>query len=98
MSNMTNPPRLDPEAVSALHRKLAVEWGIRVDERMKATGVSTTDLAEACSTSRQTIHKIRRGEIAPRESLRYLIAITLDTSPGDLFPPPSRDRIIGEAS
>lgn len=74
---------------------MAREWGIRVDERMKALGIKEADLARGAGTTPQTIHKIRTGQMVPREYLRVMIALVLCAEPGDLFPPATRARVLG---
>lgn len=90
---------VDQAAVRRFYREtMAREWGIRVDERMKSLGVKEADLARLAGTTPQTIHKIRTGKLAPREYLRVMIAFSLATEPGDLFPAATRARVLAAVS
>lgn len=83
------------DSVRAYYRStVAREWGIRVDERMKTLRMKEADLARQAGTTPQTIHKVRKGELMPREYLRVMIALALAADPGDLFPAPSRERLL----
>lgn len=75
---------------------VAREWGIRVDERMRTLKIREADLARMAGTTPQTIHKVRTGKLMPREYLRVMIALALAADPGDLFPAPTRERILAE--
>lgn len=69
-------------------RDVAAGWGRRVEERMTALGLRNVQLAKLSDTTPQTVLKIRRGELVPRDSLKIAIAAALGTAPADLFPLP----------
>lgn len=74
---MTNPvPATTLEAV----------WGANVAERRKALRLSQRQLGEMAFTTQQTIWKIERGLITPRDSLKIRLAQVLGCKVGELFP------------
>jgi transcriptional regulator with XRE-family HTH domain len=81
----------------ALRGHAKIVWSNRLDSRMQALGVSVGDLADIAGTSYQTIWKIKRGDIYPREYLRVSIALALGAGVDDLFPMPSRDELVKAA-
>lgn len=68
-------------------------WANRLRAHMDALGISTQDLAEAADTTYQTIWKILRGELYPRESLRISIALALGADLDRLFPMPTAAQL-----
>lgn len=72
-------------------------WANRLDARMEAMGLGTQHVADAVGTTYQTIWKIRRGELYPREYLRIAIALAMGADPDQLFPMPTREAIVAGA-
>lgn len=67
---------------------LAEVWGRNVAERREALHLSQVQLAELCDVAQQTISKIERGDIVPRDALKQMLADRLRTTPAALFPWP----------
>lgn len=87
-------PALDADAVRQhLKQALPPIWGARVDQRMLDLGFNNAQVAAMADTTPQTISKVRRGDIIPRDYLRITIAAALRTSPEKLFPMPSMAEI-----
>lgn len=90
-------PLLDTVALRTLFEP-AGEWARECGERVKRQraerGYTISRLAELADTNVQTIYKIERGLIIPREYLKASIAYALNTEIIDLWGPLSR-RTIG---
>lgn len=93
---MTNDDLIaDPDKVRTYYQEtVAREWGVRVDERMRLLNIRDADLARKVGTTPQTIWKVKRGQMVPREYLRVMIAFALAADPTELFPAPSREAIL----
>lgn len=74
-----------------------VVWSNRLDARMQAMGVSVTVLAEGAGTTYQTLWKLLRGELYPKEYLRIAIALALGAEVEQLFPMPTREALVKAA-
>lgn len=61
---------------------------------MQALGVSTQRLADSVGVPYQTVWKLRRGDIYPREYLRIALAMALGAEVSDLFPMPDRAKLL----
>lgn len=86
---------IDTAQVRAFFRDVvAREWGIRVDQQMRALRMSESRLARLAGTTPQTISRVRSGEVVAREPLRIAIAVALLAEPGQLFPMPPKARIL----
>lgn len=91
-------PALDSDAVrNHLQKVLPIAWGARVDERMKTLGLNNAQVAALSGTTAQTVSKVRRGELVPRDYLRVMLASALCTNPDQLFPMPSMLEIASAA-
>lgn len=87
-------PALDSDAVRAhLSKVLPIAWGARVDARMTALGLNNAQVAVLANTSQQTVSKVRKGDLVPRDYLRIMLAAALSTTPDQLFPMPSMIEI-----
>lgn len=83
-------PVLDAEHVrDYLAQRLPIEWGTRVDERMKALNMRNAQLAVRAATTPQTISKLRSGTLIPRDYLKVMVAASLGTTVEALFPMPT---------
>lgn len=78
----------------ALREHARVVWANRLDSRMKGMGVTVQDLAEGSGTTYQTIWKLLRGDLYPKEYLRVAIALALGAGVDDLFPMPDLETIV----
>lgn len=79
-----------------LRRYVAEErhaWGLRVLERRKQLGMSQADVASLLGVRVQTISKIERGEIVPRDYLRIALAMALSVEVSELFFVATRSEI-----
>lgn len=86
---------IDTDSVRTFFRDVvAREWGIRVDQQMRALHMNESRLARLAGTTPQTISKVRAGEMVAREPLRIAIAVALLAEPGQLFPMPPKARIL----
>lgn len=71
-------------------------WGEQVRERREALGLTLAQLSDLTGGALrvQTLSKIERGEIEPREYLRTALAVALTTEVADLFPPTQRSNAL----
>jgi transcriptional regulator with XRE-family HTH domain len=96
---MENPiPAVDREAVRAYLRVESATWGHNVHARRKAAGLTLEQVATLADTTPQTVHKVERGQITPRDDLRLALALALFCEVADLFPTPTRGGFIKAAS
>ncbi len=71
------------------------EWPPRLEVAMAVRGeISDAQLAALADTTRQTIEKVRTGQIVPREYLRYSICIALECDVPALYPYPTRRELL----
>lgn len=93
-------PLLDTAAVRSLYEP-AGEWakdcGERVRRNREQHGFTLSRLAELADTNVQTIYKIERGLIVPREYLKASIAYALSVEVTDLWGPFSRRNLASRA-
>lgn len=61
-------------------------WGSLVTARRKTLRMTLAEVALLANTSPQTVFKIERGQITPRDELRIALAIALRTEVAALFP------------
>lgn len=66
-------------------------WGSRVTRRRRDLGLSQAELAELCNLTQQTISKIERNMIVPRDRVKMLLAEVMVCSVDTLFPWPKRN-------
>lgn len=98
MANSEITPAIDPEIVRKYLKREQRFWGSKVHDARVALGWTLEDLAARTGSTSQTIHKIERGQIAPRDHLRIALAFALGTDVDRLFPIPDRETIRREAS
>lgn len=88
-------PVVDSNALRKAFESIAKEqWSARLDAVMDSRKVRNAQLAVLADTTPQTIDKVRRGRIVPREHLRYSIAMALGSDVSAIFPLPSREELI----
>lgn len=63
-------------------------WGPLVAKRREQLGLTQQELAELCSVTQQTVSKIERGQIVPRDNLKRTLSLKLATPIDQLFPWP----------
>ena len=68
----------------------ALSWGSRVQQRRSALNLTQLQLAELCGLTQQTISKIERNAIVPRDRVKQLIAQKLGARVSELFPWPEK--------
>lgn len=75
--------------------ELARQWGENVAKRRDDLRLNQRGLAELIGggVAVQTISKLERGEIVPRDYLKIAIALALQIEVDDLFPMPDRKRL-----
>lgn len=73
-------------------------WGGRVRHRRKALGLTQQQLADLLDVPVQTVSKVERGQIVPRDYLRAGLAIRLCVEIDELFPWPTRADLTRAAS
>jgi DNA-binding XRE family transcriptional regulator len=83
-------PLIDPDALKAYLEREARHWGGRVRQRREDLGLTLEQVATLAGTTTQTIFKIEKGEISPRDHVRVGLAWALSTEVDRLFPLPSR--------
>lgn len=91
-------PAVDRDAVRAYLRTETAAWGQNVRARRKAAGLTLEHVAQLADTTPQTVHKVERGQIIPRDDLRLALALALFCEVADLFPAPTRGGFIKAAS
>jgi DNA-binding XRE family transcriptional regulator len=75
---------------------LSGEWGHRVKERrldLRLTQAQLADLVGHDGVTVQTISKLERGELRPRDYLKLALALALCVEVVDLFPMPKRSAV-----
>jgi transcriptional regulator with XRE-family HTH domain len=98
MANTEITPAIDPEVVRKYLKREQRFWGSKVHDARAARGFTLEELAALAGSTPQTIHKIERGQIAPRDHLRIALAFALGVDVDRLFPIPDRETIRREAS
>lgn len=68
-------------------------WGDRVRSRRRILNVSPDVLASFCDSTPQTIGRIEKGMLNPRDHLRSAIARALACEVNDLFSYPTFDEL-----
>lgn len=73
-------------------------WGANCRARRKALGLTLQQVAESAFTNSQTVFKVERGQIIPRDHLRLALAFALACEPDELFPMPKRAAVLKEVA
>lgn len=83
---------MDLDVLRVQTRNQRIMWGGRVKARRESLGFTLAQVSELSDGALrvQTVSKIERGEIEPRDYLKLAMAIALFTEVDDLFPMPSR--------
>jgi DNA-binding XRE family transcriptional regulator len=89
---------LDLDGLRILFDQHRLESGARVHARRKELGLSQEKIAKAVGVTIQTISKIERGDILPRDYLRAAISHVLACEIDDLWPYPGRLAIAQAAA
>jgi transcriptional regulator with XRE-family HTH domain len=85
-----------PSPLDRLRSKIDAEaatWGALVKARRRLLQLSQPQLAELVGCRVQTISKVERGQIVPRDYLKAAIALNLAAEVGELFPWPTRREL-----
>ena len=92
---MARDTQVNLERLREVFGAQAKVWGRLVRDRRRSLGLTQQQFADLIRRDFpiQTVSKIERGEIAPRDYLRAAIALRLGQSIDDLFPYPSRDDL-----
>lgn len=91
-------PVVSSNGIRKAFEALAKErWGSRLDAVMEARQMRNAQLAVLADTTPQTIDKVRRGLIIPREHLRYSIAMALGSEVAAIFPLPTREELVARS-
>lgn len=99
MPDPTPPTALiDPDRLRHLMKNESRTWGKLVRARRDALGFTLDQVARLSGTTPQTLHKIEKGQIAPRDAVRIAIACALGTDVHSLFPMPDRAFVMREAA
>jgi DNA-binding XRE family transcriptional regulator len=72
----------------------AKNWGLLVRQRRRRLGISQGQLAGLVGCPVQTISKVERGNIVPRDYLKAAISVALADEVTHLFPWPSRRELV----
>lgn len=89
-------PIIDSETLRAYIGREARHWGGRVRQRREDLGFTLEQVAVLAGTTAQTIYKIEKGDITPRDHVRVGLAFALCTEVDRLFPFPSREVMAKE--
>lgn len=87
---------LDTESLKtemSANAKWACRVGAIVTERREALGLSVRQVAAVIDVPVQTLYRVEKGELIPRDYLRLAIAHVLAVEVVDLFPMPSRQQV-----
>lgn len=68
-------------------------WGANVKRRRLAMNLNQEQLSRIVGCTLQTISKVERGEIVPRDYLKAAIALATATEVDELFPYPTREAL-----
>lgn len=68
-------------------------WGVLVQARRRQLGLSQVQVASVVGCPVQTISKVERGQIVPRDYLKAAISMALAEEVGALFPWPTRREL-----
>lgn len=98
MASTDITPAIDPDVIRKYLKRERRFWGSRVEDARTQLGLTLDELAAMTGTTPQTVHKIEKGQIAPRDHLRIALAFALGTEVSRLFPIPNRATILEEAS
>jgi len=91
---MTPTTRIDREALKGFmgpDGDWAKQCGLRVRKRRELLLFSLADLARYAETTLQTISRVERGELVPRDHLKGAIALALLDDMNNLWPWPTRE-------
>jgi transcriptional regulator with XRE-family HTH domain len=91
-------PIIDRDRLRRFMAREGRVWGAGVRSRRRSLGLTLEQLAGLADTTPQTIHKIERGTIVPRDDLRIALALALADEVDALFPMPDRKTVMREAS
>ncbi|MFP5319589.1 MAG: helix-turn-helix domain-containing protein [Acidimicrobiia bacterium] len=64
-------------------------WGRRLKARRSELGLTQERLAEICSIEQSTISRIERGQVCPRDNVKWRLAGALGQTVEQLFPYPA---------
>ena len=82
--------RLYAQDMAEAESRAAESWGSRVQQRRVALNLTQRQLARMCGLTQQSISKIERNAIVPRDRVKQLIAQKLGTTISELFPWPEK--------
>lgn len=77
---------VDKDALRRYMDRESRYWGSLVRARRKTLKLTLAHVAALADTTQQTVHKVERGIITPRDELRIALAIALRTEVAALFP------------
>ncbi len=77
-----------------LRTKWARKCGNLVRSRRELLNLTPAQLAEAAGVSRPTLSKIENGKLLPRDYMRISVAHSLGCRVDDLWPWPSREKVV----
>ncbi len=90
---MERTPLVDPEALRHYIDRESRSWGRLVRARREDLRLTLDAVAGLAGTTPQTIQKIEKGQIQPRDHLRLALAFALCTEVERLFPMPDRQTV-----
>jgi transcriptional regulator with XRE-family HTH domain len=82
----------------AISQRLTEIWGARVSSRRQQLGLTQEQVAQISGLSQQTISNIEAGRHLARDDVKIALAKALGTTPGELFPWPPMEDLIGGAA
>lgn len=87
---------LDLDLLRAYAANQRAAWGRLVRRRREELGLTLAQVAELTNRAvrPQTLHKIEKGEIEPREYMKLAVAIALVSEVDVLFPRASRAEVL----
>lgn len=89
-------PLHDLDVLRAYIDRESRSWGRLVRSRREDLGLTLDQVAKLAGTTAQTIQKIEKGQIQPRDHLRLALAFALSTEVDRLFPMPDRATVARE--
>ena len=91
------PMHIPAATLRIVMRSRAEDAGGLVERLRHEKGYGPTQFSALIGVPLQTLHKIEKGHIVPRDQLKAAIALALEVELEDLYPWPTRDEIIRSA-
>lgn len=88
----------DRDALKRVMRRRGLAAGPRIAAMRHAKGWGPTVFAGLIGVPLQTLHKIEKSEIVPRDNLKAAICLALDIELAELYPWPTSSELMKEVA